>query len=307
MTQALHQTAVFRSRLFAASLLCLVCLSSVSFSQVVRRAAMPLTTEKSIAVQLELGAIRLQLGSQNHGNAFEYEFHSTDTAALTAEYIIRDQVGRLVLQHRSSSDEPKGRRVRFNWRSLFGDDETRPTSQENLLRLLLPTDIPVELDFSVGAASNELDMSGLRVSSLTLSSGACATHLRFNAPNPIPMKRLQLSAGASKLVVAGLSNANFEELDFNGGASDVVLDFSGSELRSSKASISIGAGSVKMLVPKELGVKVKYADNFFSSFKLPEDFMQDGEWFYSGNFSEAKHVLELHISSGVGSVRLRWK
>lgn len=278
-----------------------------AFPQVVQR-AVPLTTEKSLVVELELGAIKLQLGSQNRRNAFEYEFYSTDTTALTVDYSIRDQVGRLVLQHRSSSDEPKGRRVRFHWRSLFGEDSEAPsTSQESMLKLRLPSEVPVELNLSVGAASNELDMSGLQVSNLTLTSGACATRLRFNTPNPIPMKQFHLSAGASRLVVEGLSNANFEEFDFSGGASDVVLDFSGSEVRSSKANISIGAGSVRVLLPRNLGVKIRYADNFFSSFKLPDDFTQDGEWYYSGNFLQAKHTLELHISSGVGSVRFRWK
>ncbi|MFN3427509.1 MAG: hypothetical protein ACK41G_08060 [Candidatus Thermochlorobacter sp.] len=272
--------------------------------------AVPLTTEKSLSVQLDLGTLKLQLGSQQNSNAFEYEFHSTDTASLLAAYSIRDGVGYLSLQHNQVKDETRRRRIRLDWRSLFGgsdENEEEKDLRESVLKLFLPTGIPVQLDFSVGAGYNDLNMSGLKISDLNLVSGACATKLRFNEPNPVTMKKLRLSTGASKLVVEGLGNANFEEMDFSGGASNVVLDFSGSEFRSSKVNVSIGAGSLRILLPKEAGVKIKYADNFFSSIALPDDFTQDGEWFYSGNFSKAKHVLELHVSSGVGSVRVRWK
>lgn len=279
----------------------------------VLRRAVPLTSEKTLSVQLDLGALKLQLGSQQSSNAFEYEFHSTDTASLLAAYSIRDGVGYLSLQHNQANEEPRRRRLRLDWRSLFGSsDETEEEKdlRESVLKLFLPTGIPVQLDFSVGAGYNDLNMSGLKISDLNLVSGACATKLRFNEPNPVTMKKLRLSTGASKLVVEGLGNANFEEMDFSGGASNVVLDFSGSDFhasKSSKVNVSIGAGSLRILLPKEAGVKIKYADNFFSSIALPDDFTQDGEWFYSGNFSKAKHVLELHVSSGVGSVRVRWK
>jgi len=270
--------------------------------------AVPLTTEKSLSVQLDLGTLKLQLGSQSTRHAFECEFHSPDTASLFLDYAIRENVGYLSLQHKEVSEEPRRRRIRLDWRSLFGGDEPEEdTPRRSRLKLLLPSDIPVRLDFSVGAGHNDLDMSGLKVSELSLTAGACATKLRFSVPNPIPMKKLHISAGASKLMVEGLGNANFEEMEFNGGASDVTLDFSGSEIRSSKVNISIGAGSVRILLPKHAGVKIKYNDNFFSSLKLPDDFTQDGDWFYSGNFSQVKGVLEMHVSSGVGSVRMRWK
>jgi hypothetical protein len=270
--------------------------------------SVPLTTEKSLSVQLDLGALKLQLGSQSTRHAFEYEFHSPDTASLFLDYSIRGDVGYLSLQHKEVSEEPRRRRIRLDWRSLFGSDEpAEDVPQGSRLKLLLPSDIPIRLDFSVGAGYNDLDMSGLKVSDLNLTAGACATKLRFTVPNPIPMKKLRLSAGASKLIVEGLGNANFEEMEFSGGASDVTLDFSGSEIRSSKVNISIGAGSVRILLPRHAGVKIKYNDNFFSSLKLPDDFTQDGEWFYSGNMSKVKGVLEMHVSSGVGSVRMRWK
>ncbi len=270
--------------------------------------AVPLTTEKSLSVQLELGTLKLQLGSQPTRHAFEYEFHSPDTASLILDYAVRDNVGYLSLHHKEVSEEPRRRRIRLDWRSLFGGDEPEvDTLRRSRLKLLLPSEIPISFDFSIGAGYNDLDMSGLKVSDLSLTAGACATKLRFSVPNPIPMKKLRISAGASKLTVEGLGNANFEEMEFNGGASDVILDFSGREIRSSKVNISIGAGSVRILLPKHAGVKIKYNDNFFSSLKLPDDFTQDGDWFYSGNFSQVKGVLEMHVSSGVGSVRMRWK
>ncbi len=270
--------------------------------------SVPLTTEKSLSVQLDLGSLKLQLGSQSTRNAFECEFHSPDTARLILDYAVRENVGYLSLQHKAVSEEPRRRRIRLDWRSLFGSDEpAEDVPQSSRLKLFLPSDIPIRLDFSVGAGFNDLDMSGLKVSELNLTAGACATKLRFSIPNPIPMKKLHISAGASKLMVEGLGNANFEEMEFNGGASDVTLDFSGSGIRSSKATISIGAGSVRILLPRHAGVKIKYNDNFFSSLKLPDDFTQDGDWFYSANFSQVKEVLEMHVSSGVGSVRMRWK
>jgi hypothetical protein len=92
--------------------------------------------------------------------------------------------------------------------------------------------------------------------------------------------------------VEGLGNANFEEMEFSGGASDVTLDFSGSEIRSSKVNISIGAGSVRILLPRHAGVKIKYNDNFFSSLKLQTTSPKMASGFIVGTCPRSKAYLK---------------
>ena len=57
--------------------------------------------------------------------------------------------------------------------------------------------------------------------------GAGDLTILFNARNAGHIPGMRIKAGAAKLALRGLSNANFDILDLNGGAVQFTLDFSG--------------------------------------------------------------------------------
>jgi hypothetical protein len=101
-----------------------------------------------------------------------------------------------------------------------------------------------------------LDLSGLRLRRFTVQDGASQAQLRFDTPNPEQMDRLSYQTGASEIEFIGLANANFEQLDFEGGARDYSFDFSGQLQREAEIHIQVGLSTVQIIVPQGTAAQV---------------------------------------------------
>lgn len=287
--------------------LCVVGFSSAALAWVeytVSRSE-PVGATKSFKASVHLGAVDLTLSPAAAGTLFEYDYTSADSGSLSCRYAA-DNAGVGTLELMNSTDNTgSGRKpVRISFGTLFNGDRGE---SPRALRLALTDALPTDLDLSLGASKSDLALSGIHLRSLSLNFGATKSSVRFSKPNPVVMKTLEVSAGASSIEMTGLGNANFETLDFSGGATNATLDFSGDIRRKVSANISIGAGAVTLVVPKTLAVKINASDDFFSSLSLPADFQKQGDYHYSGNTGNALGLLVLDVSSGMGSVKIEWK
>ncbi|MBC8044461.1 MAG: hypothetical protein IAF08_13565, partial [Rhizobacter sp.] len=214
----------------------------------------PIGVEKSIKADFQLGALELTVKPHHHGNLFDYIYTSGDSTDLSCNYSV-DTDGEANLElMTSSTGQNERRKVRISFNSFFSKD--KETEKPRVMELSLSDSLPMELSLSLGAAAATLDLSGLKLSAFSLSSGASNNAVRFTKPNPVQMKTMEISTGASKLEMTGLGYANFDTMELSGGATNVVLDFGGNIRRQVKAEISIGAGSVRILVPKDLAVRI---------------------------------------------------
>ncbi len=288
-------------------LLAIQCASAtLCYAQAISR-AYPITTEKKISSRVKLGLVKLKIAAHHSPNVFEYRYTAPDPNDLHFAYeILGDGTGDLDISNiRSKNAENKT--ISFRLRDWFGSDEEK---REELATLTLTfTDqLPIDLALTLAAGEHELDLSSLKISSLELKSGACQTKVQFKKPNAEPMEKLKIATGASRFVLEGLGNANFKELNVHGGASDVTMDFSGeSKSQNAKAKISLGAGSLTVIVPQHDAVKLNYSENILSSVDLPKDFKKKGDIYVSGNYGSGLRTLEFDISTGMGSVKVEWK
>lgn len=108
---------------------------------------------------------------------------------------------------------------------------------------------PMTLRIDAGAYEGDLDLSGLTLRSLAIRDGASKVQVKFTAPNPGQMDSFTYNTGASTVVLAGLANANFQQMKFQGGAGAYALDFSGDLRTDATVSIKAGVGSVQISVP----------------------------------------------------------
>jgi hypothetical protein len=295
------------------SLLLLILLVSAALchAQAISR-AYPITTEKKLSARVKLGLVNLKIAAHHSPNIFEYRYTASDPNDLHYTYdISEDGTGDLDISNiRSKNAENKT--ISFRLRDWFNSDEEKRQDLSELT-LTFTDQIPIDLVLILAAGEHELDLSSLKLSSLELKSGACQTAVQFKKPNREPMEKLKIAAGASRLVLEGLGNANFKELHMHGGASDVTMDFSGDgtaqniKAPSAKAKISLGAGSLTVIVPQDDAIKLNYSENIFSSFDLPKDFKKRGDVYVSGNYGSGLRTLEFDISTGMGSVKVEWK
>lgn len=171
--------------------------------------------------------------------------------------------------------------------------------------LKLSPDLPMELDLDFGAVEADLDLGGLKVEELDIETGASETEVRFSTPNAADCERLALSLGAASFTMVGLGNANCAEINVEGGVGEVTLDFSGAWRRNLDADISMALGSLTLVVPEAIGVRVE-KDTFLVDFEGTRFEKRDGVY-YSDNWESAQYRLTVDLSGAFGSVNMRWR
>jgi hypothetical protein len=135
--------------------------------------------------------------------------------------------------------------------------------------------MPLDLSINAGAYSGRFELGGLTLTSLTVKDGAAQVELSFSEPNLSEMSVLRYETGASNVTLSGLANANFSTLIFSGGAGDYRLDFSGELKRDGTVDISVGAGSVQLVIPKGVNAKVT-VDSALTGVSLSSNWSQNG-------------------------------
>ena len=149
-------------------------------------------------------------------------------------------------------------------------------------------------------------MTGLKVKDLSIEAGASSVNLKFREPNKSTMEELAIEAGVSRFQADGLCNANFNHFKFEGGVGGYSLDFGGTLSRQVDVDISVGLGSLTISIPRNIGVKVEYEKNWFSTCDFDKDFTeQDSDIYYSSNYFTTDGKMDMKIEAGLGSVRVK--
>ncbi|NTW49983.1 MAG: cell wall-active antibiotics response protein [Chlorobiales bacterium] len=276
------------------------------FSQTVKNNR-PLSGEERLVADIELSAVDLTLKSHPGAILYEYQYPAQKPIKISAEYRAAANSPHhhtCFLRLHNKNCEVSKKQKMVGW-SLF--DSSEDEDDMTPMTLTLTDSIPVDLNLTVCSSKSTLDFSGIMLSMLNLNIGAGQTLVRFARPNPVRLKTMQVSTGASQLKMTGLGRANFDVLQFSGGATDVVIDFDGTINREVKVNISLDAGSMKMFIPKGLGVKINHSSGFFSNITLPSDFYQKGSYYLSSNSGTSKGILNISVASTAGAVTLEWK
>lgn len=129
-------------------------------------------------------------------------------------------------------------------------------SYKNKWSLKLPSNIPLQLYINTATYSGDIDLTNLKIENFYLNSGASQTNIVFDQPNLIDLKNINIKTGASTVKITGLANANFDRLDFVGGAGMYTFDFSGKLTKKSKVNIDVGAAKIILKIPSTIGTRI---------------------------------------------------
>jgi hypothetical protein len=263
------------------------------------------TDEKEVRVRMEssFGSVNISKGGKEKIVTVSYKKKErSDEAKLDLRYSVNRGIGDLQLEmHPEGTDvdadgEDSG--VRINANVNFKTDEWYVGLVEG---------IPLSIDAELGAGKSDFDLSGLMVNDLTISTGASSSRLSFDELNTGEIKTLRIESGVSKFVADNLNNANFRRMEFDGGVGSYILDFGGELKRDVKVDINVGLGSLNIIVPKKVGLRIKYEDSWLSNLSLDdEEFIRKRKGIYeSQNYAEAEGKMDVYIESGLGSVKIK--
>jgi hypothetical protein len=175
---------------------------------------------------------------------------------------------------------------------------------EQVARVAISPRLDLALDLTLGAVDADLELGGLRVSDLDLKTGASQATIRFSRLNPTRCRRASFSAGAAEVEVLGLGNSRCDEIEFEGGVGQVLLDFSGTSSSSSRVRVRMAVGGITLRLPRNAAIRITM-DKFLSSFE-PAGLVRQGDTFVSANYDKAERRLDLDLTTAMGGVEVEW-
>ena len=172
------------------------------------------------------------------------------------------------------------------------------------LELALGTAHPYALVLEGGASDTDCDLGGLPLESMIGEFGAGRVKIDASSPNPEPMKKLAIQAGATHLTLSNAANFNAGEISIEGGAAAFQIDFGGEFRRDCHARITTGVASLSITIPRGMAAKVN-ADTTLGSLSIGDGFMtRSGAYWTEAAVLGDTPVLTLEASSSLGSLNI---
>jgi hypothetical protein len=254
------------------------------------------TKEKELRVILDVsfGSITIERDERDIISAIDYDDEEAGKQKLYVSYDVSDEIGTLRIKMKETTH-------------FWGDGENHKNSHRHLY-LKLSNAVPISFDIELGAGNGDIDLTGLQVKDLKISTGASNVTMKCSKPNPMIVDDISIESGVSKFTATDLGNLNFRNLKFSGGVGSYKLDFNGTFRQNAEVQIEVGLGSIKVYVPKTLPTKLVYDDNWLSSFNIDDDFEKIRNNVYeTEDYQNASKRLTIKMDSGLGSVRVSRK
>jgi hypothetical protein len=172
------------------------------------------------------------------------------------------------------------------------------------MELSLARNVPMDLDLEFGAVKAVLDLGGLQMTKLDLSTGASESRVRFSQPNPIRMESATFEVGAADFQVRDLGNLNADRITVDAGVGNVVLSFNGKWERDAAVSVDMGLGALELRFPEGLGVRV--VKNTFLTSLDSEGLVKRGDSYYSVDWEDADRRITVTVDAAFGSIDVVW-
>lgn len=241
--------------------------------------------ERSVDVQVRYGAGTFKVRPTDDGLLYRMQLrYDEETFEPVSEY--------------------ESGRLRLGVESLRRSLDLKGKRSGGELDLLLAEGVPMDLDMEFGAVRADLDLGGLDLTDLGLSTGASESVVDIGRPNRERMGTARFEVGAADFTARHLGNLNAERIEIDAGVGEVELWFNGDWQQDARVSIDMGLGALELRFPEGLGVRLR-KDSFLTSLDS-EGLVKRGDYFYSLDWDTADRKVTIDLDAAFGSVRVLW-
>ncbi len=162
----------------------------------------------------------------------------------------------------------------------------------------------MDLDLEFGAVKADLDLGGLALTGLDLSTGASESTVDVSEPNTSGMQRARFEVGAADFTARHLGNLRADRIEVDAGVGSVALWFDGNWDRDSRVAIDMGLGTLELHVPEGLGIQIR-KDSFLTALDS-EGLVKRGDTYESLDWDSAARKVTIDLDAAFGSVKVVW-
>jgi hypothetical protein len=197
-----------------------------------------------------------------------------------------------------------GNRLDLGIESIRGGRSLRRDREAGELALELARGVPMRLDLEFGAVRADLDLGGLELTGLELSTGASRSMIDISEPNAARIGTARFEVGAAEFTARHLGNLNAERIEVDAGVGSLTLWLNGDWQRDARVSIDMGLGALELRVPEGLGLDLR-KDSFLTALDS-EGLVKRGDSYRSLDWDEADRKITVDLDAAFGSVKVVW-
>ncbi len=172
------------------------------------------------------------------------------------------------------------------------------------LDLELARGVPMDLDLEFGAVRADIDLGGLALTDLDLSTGASESVIDVSEPNTSRMETASFDVGAAQFTMRHLGNLNAERIEVDAGVGALTLWLDGRWQRDANLAVDMGLGSLELRVPEGLGIRLR-KDSFLTALDS-EGLVKRGDVYESLDWDDADRRVTIDLDAAFGSVAVVW-
>ena len=176
--------------------------------------------------------------------------------------------------------------------------------QNGTLELELARGVPMDLDLEFGAVRADVDLGGLALTDLDLSTGASESSIDISEPNPTRMRTARFEVGAAQFTVRHLGNLHADRIEIDAGVGSLTLWFDGLWQQDANVAINLGVGVLELRVPEGLGLQL--TKKSFLTALDSEGLVKRGDVYESLDWDEANRRVTIDLDAAFGSVKVVW-
>ncbi|MFH1850768.1 MAG: hypothetical protein ABIA75_00325, partial [Candidatus Neomarinimicrobiota bacterium] len=190
-------------------------------------------------------------------------------------------------------------RTRYTFNFDFDGFDSDKFDQE--VNFKLPPAVPIDMELDFGLGDAHIDLTGLSISELNLECGLSDVRLEVEKPNDYKCREVYIESGLGDFNAYGLGNLRSKYLNLEVGLGAAYVDLS-QQTTDMSGDISVGLGSLELVLPEKANIKIRVDDSFLSSVDV-DDLVKTGhkEW-STTSWNSRQPTIELDISIGLGSV-----
>lgn len=279
---------------------------------------MMMTTTRIVS-GLALASLLLPAGAEGQDwrtVTMSQQLERVDDLRVSVEYgagqfSVRSVDENLLYRMRLEYDEEKfepvaefsNERLRLGIESI-GRDTNLKGRQTGFLDLELPRGVPMDLDLRFGAVQAELDLGGLALTGLDLSTGASESFIEISEPNREAIGTAAFAVGAAEFTALGLGNLNADEIEVDAGVGSITLGLDGQWETEGYLSIDMGLGHLELRIPEGVGLRLR-KDSFLTALDS-EGLIKRGDVYESPDFDDAERRVVVELDAAFGAISVVW-